>query len=144
MADPLRDLTAILAGRIKLSLRRKAGGMLLFCLGGFFLVIAIVAGIVSLGIALASRWGALSASLIITVSALLVAIIMVLVVSWQAKAERQRQLAEAAQWRQALLAAKAILPELTAGKALLWATALGFVVGVTSGPSPPADKSPKP
>jgi uncharacterized SAM-binding protein YcdF (DUF218 family) len=141
MADPLRNFGAILAGRVKLTVRRKAGVVLLYCLGVFFLAVAVVAGIVSLGIVLASRWGALSACLIIAGAALLMVIVMVLAVGWLARVERRRQLAEAAQWQQAMLAARAVFPEMTTGKALLWAAALGLVVGMKRGPSYPTDSS---
>jgi uncharacterized membrane protein len=141
MADPLKDIGAMLAGRIELKLRRKVGGVLLYCLGAFFLVVAAVAGIVSIGIALADRWGALSACLIIAGFALLMAVVMVLTAGLLAKVERRRQLAEAAQWRQAMVAAKTIFPELTAGKALLCAIALGFLVGTVGVAAHPADKA---
>jgi hypothetical protein len=140
MADPLKDIGAILTGRIKLTLRRKVGGVLLYCFGAFFLAVAVVAGIAGIGIALASRWGALSACLIIAGFALFMAVSIVIAVGLQAKADRRRQLAEAAQWRQAMLAAKAILPELTAGKALLCAAALGLLVGAAKGATHPVDK----
>jgi uncharacterized membrane protein len=140
MADPLKNIGAIVAGRVKITVRRKAGSVLLYCLAAFFLAVAVVAGIASIAIALAYRWGALSACLIVAGFALFMAVAIVIAVGLQAKAERRRQLAEAAQWRQAMLAAKALLPELTAGKALLCAAALGLLVGAAKGATHPVDE----
>jgi hypothetical protein len=132
MNDLLTDISAIVATRIKRSARRQIGSTLLMGLALFFVGIAIVAGIAAIGVVLAARWGVLAACLIIAASALVLTVGLVVVVAQTTKAAHRRQQAEREQWRQALLAAKVIAPDLSAGKALLIATALGLMVGLTA------------
>ena len=140
MKDLLADISATVARRIKRAARRQIGNALLIGLALLLVGIAIVAGIAAIGVALAAQWGVLTACLIIAASAVVLAVGLVVVVAQQAKAARRRQRAAMDQWRQAVLAAKVIAPDLTAGKALLIATALGLIVGLTAGTRTPQDK----
>jgi uncharacterized membrane protein YqjE len=141
MQDLLADLAATLASRIRLSARRQMGTAFLFGLALLFVGLAIVAAIAAIGVALAARWGVLSACLIIAAVALVLAVGLVVVVTQQEKEAQRRRKAELEKWRQTILAAKAIAPDLAAGKALLIATALGLIVGLTAGKKEPQDKT---
>lgn len=134
MADPLGDIRAILADRLKRGMRRQIGSAVLFGIALLLLGVAIVAGIVAIGVALAAHWGVIGACLIIAGVALGLAAVLVGVVGAMARTARRRQRAQMAQWQQSLLAAKAIVPGLSTGKALLIATALGVLVGLTTKP----------
>lgn len=140
MSDLLADISAIVARRIKTAARRQIGSALLIGLALFFVGIAIVAGIMAIGVVLAAHWGLLAACLIIVASALVLTFGLVVVVVLTSKAAHRRQQAERKQWRQALIAAKAIAPGLFASKALLIATVLGLMMGLTTGARPAQDK----
>jgi uncharacterized membrane protein len=139
MEDLLANIAETVAARVKRSARRQMGGALLVGLALLFVGVAVIAGIAAIGVALAARWGVLAACLIIAAAAFVVALVLVAVVAQQAKAARRMHLAEREQWRQAMQAAKAMAPDLSAGKALLMATALGLIVGLTRGARKPHD-----
>ena len=126
----LSDIATLLSERAKGAVRRRMTGAILVGIALFFVGIALVAGIVALGVALAARFGVLGACLIIAAGALVVAVVLVGVVAAQARAARRRRQAEAAQLRQMLVVAKAIVPDVSAGYALLIAAAAGLIVGL--------------
>ena len=137
MNDLFANITATVAGRLKRAARRRMGSALLVGLAVLFVGIAIVAGFGAIGVVLAAYWGALAACLIIAGAALVIAVVLVVVADQLTKAARRRQRAEAAEMQEALLAVKAIVPDLSSFKALLIATALGVLVGlVTAKPKP--------
>ncbi len=141
MTDHLANIGAALKARIRRTARRQMGSALLGGLALLFLGVAIIAAIAAIGVMLAARWGVLAGCLIIAAAALVVAVVLVVVVAQQAKKARRRQQAELAQLHQTVLAAKAILPDLAAGKALLIVMALGLLVGLTAGKHDPHDKA---
>ena len=141
MQDLMADIAAFLAGRVRQAARRQMGRALLVGFALLFVGIAIVAGVAAIGVALATRWGAMAACLIIAVAALMPALVLLVVVAQQAKAARRRWRAELAQLQEAAGLAKAILPHLTTSSTLLIATALGLMVGLTAGKQSPQDKS---
>lgn len=133
----LANIAEMVARRVKRSARRQMGsalfvGLALLCVG-----VSAIAGIAAIGVVLAARWGVLAACLIIAAVAFLVALVLVAVVAQQAKAARRMHRAEREQWYQAMQAAKVMVPDITAGKALLMATALGLIVGLTRGTRKP-------
>ena len=140
MSDLLAEISAIVARRIKTAVRRQISSTLLIGLALFFVGIAIVAGIMAIGVVLTAHWGLLAACLIIVASALVLTFGLVVVVVLTSKAAHRRQQAEREQCRQALIAAKAIAPGLSASKALLIATVLGLMTGLTTGARPAQDK----
>jgi hypothetical protein len=139
MTDLLIHVGAILKARMRRAARRQMTGALLGGLALLFTGVAIIAAIAAIGVALAARWGVLAACLIIAAAALLVAILLVVVVIQQAKEARRLQRAELAQLGQTMLAARAIATDITQGKALLVATALGLLVGLAAARPEPRD-----
>ena len=141
MIDLLTNIGAIFKDRMKRAARRQMASALMGGLALLFLGMAVVAGIAAIGVALAARWGALAACLIIAGTALLVAILLVVIAALQAKKARLQQQAELAQLRQTMLAAKVIAAELTRSKALMVATVFGLLVGLTATKREPRDKA---
>jgi uncharacterized membrane protein len=139
MTDLLTSVGAIVKTRMRRAARRQMAGVVLGGLALLFLGVAVIAAIVAIGVALAARWGVLAACLIIAGTALLVAILLVVIVMQQAKEARLRQEAELAQLRQTMLAAKVIAADMTRGKALMVATVFGLLVGLTATKGAPKD-----
>lgn len=141
MLSLLANIAAILKARARRSARRQMGNLVLGGLALLFLGVAIIAAIAAIGVVLADLWGILAACLILMAAAFVVAVLLVAVVALQAKEARRRQQAELAQMHQAMLAAKAIATDLTQGKALMVATVLGVLVGLTATRHEPQDKA---
>lgn len=141
MIDLLTNIGAILKSRMRRAARRQMASALLGGLALLFAGVGLIAAIAAIGVALAARWGVLAACLIIAGTAFLVAILLVVVVVQQAKATRRRQQAELVELRQTMLAAKVIAADMTRGKAMMVATVLGVLVGLTAATHKPPDKT---
>jgi MFS family permease len=139
--DVLAAIPSLVARRVKRKVRRQMVSALLLGLALFFAGIAGVAGIAALWVVLAAHWGALVAWLMIACAALLLAVLLIGMVAWRSAVAQRRQQAERDQWQQTLLAAKAMVPDLSASNAMLIATVLGLLVGLTAGSNDPKDKS---
>jgi hypothetical protein len=141
MQDLLANITANVANRVRRSARRRMASALLTGLALLFAGVGILAGIAALGVVLAARWGGLTACLIIAGAAFGLTLLLVAVVAQRAKSARRRQQAERAHWLQIMATAKAIAPDLTAGKTLLIIAALALMAGLSSRPQKPQAKT---
>lgn len=139
MMDLLTSIGAVFKARMRRTARRQMATVMLGGLALLFIGVAIIAAIAAIGVALAARWGVLAACLIIAAAALLVAVLLVVVAALQAKAARRRRQAELAQLRQTMQAAKVISADLTRNKALMFATVIGLLVGLSAKQRDPRD-----
>lgn len=139
--DVLAALPSLVARRVKRKVRRQMVSGLLVGLALFCAGIAGVALIAALWVVLAAHWGALVAWLVIAGAALLLSALLLALVAWRSAVARRRQQAERDHLQQTLLAARAMVPDLSASNALLIATVLGLLVGLTAGSKDPKDKS---
>ncbi len=140
MTDPLADIGAILTARVRRAAQRQMVRALLGGLALLFLGVAIVAGVAAAGVALAARLGGLQACLIVAAAAFLVALVLAAASAHQGREARRIQQAELAELRRTIFAAKTIATDLTRGKALMVAAAVGVLVGLTATRHGPKDK----
>lgn len=141
LKDVLAALASLVARRIKRRMRRQMVSGLLLGLALFCAGIGGIALVAALWVVLAAHWGALVAWLVIAGASLMLCALLLGLVAWRTAVARRMQQAERDHLQQTLLAAKAMVPDLSAGNSLLIATALGLLVGLMSGSKDPKDKS---